>query len=282
MNKLIVNQKEFWSKTGGDIWVKLQKAMDITLYPLGNAALNKLNFSKDCNVLDLGCGCGSTTIDIAYKIKSTGQVTGIDISPTMLKRAAENPNFNILNNIQFKLLDAENDALSNCRYNSVYSRFGVMFFENSVKAFNNIYNSLSKNGEISFICWQQPRLNPWQSLGMQTLKKYIELPEKTENRPGPFAFQEKDYIYNLLKATEFKNILIESHQQEIYFFSNCSISESVKNYISINPVAEQILSKKPKKIRNKAFNSIVKEFEPFHTSKGLKFCSSTWLVYAKK
>ena len=68
MSEVNKNQRDFWSGKGGDIWVERQNAMDTMLSPLGEAALNKLDFSNQENVLDIGCGCGNTTFNIAKKI----------------------------------------------------------------------------------------------------------------------------------------------------------------------------------------------------------------------
>ena len=87
MSEVNKNQKDFWSGKGGDIWVERQNVMDTMLSPLGEAALNKLNFNENENVLDIGCGCGHTTLKIAKRIGSSGNVTGLDISEPMLKRA---------------------------------------------------------------------------------------------------------------------------------------------------------------------------------------------------
>ena len=89
MSEVNKNQKDFWSGKGGDIWVERQNAMDTMLSPLGEAALNKLNFNEEENVLDIGCGCGHTTLNIAKRIGPSGNVTGLDISEPMLKRAKE-------------------------------------------------------------------------------------------------------------------------------------------------------------------------------------------------
>ena len=89
MSEVNKNQRDFWSGKGGDIWVERQNAMDTMLSPLGEAALNKLDFSNQENVLDIGCGCGNTTFNIAKKIAPHGKVTGLDISEPMLKKAKE-------------------------------------------------------------------------------------------------------------------------------------------------------------------------------------------------
>ena len=76
-------QKDFWSGKGGDYWVEKQSEMDIMLNPLGEKALAKLDLQSNSKVLDIGCGCGATTLEIA-KVVSEGTVTGLDISVPML------------------------------------------------------------------------------------------------------------------------------------------------------------------------------------------------------
>ena len=61
-------QKEFWSGAGGDVWVDKQREMDIMLNPLGKNAINKIDFSDKLTILDIGCGCGDTSLDIAKKV----------------------------------------------------------------------------------------------------------------------------------------------------------------------------------------------------------------------
>ena len=80
MSEVNKNQKDFWSGKGGDIWVERQNSMDTMLSPLGEAALKKLNFNEEKNILDIGCGCGHTTLSIAKRIGPSGNVIGLYIS----------------------------------------------------------------------------------------------------------------------------------------------------------------------------------------------------------
>ena len=176
MSEVNKNQKDFWSGKGGDIWVERQNVMDTMLSPLGEAALNKLNFNEEENVLDIGCGCGHTTLNIAKRIGPSGNVTGLDISEPMLKRAKESTFEMSITNASFKCVDAQTEDLGDQIYSAAFSRFGVMFFEDSIAAFKNINKSLISGGYLSFVCWQSPAVNPWQSLFIQEVKKFLDLP----------------------------------------------------------------------------------------------------------
>ncbi len=282
MSEVNKNQKDFWSGKGGDIWVERQNAMDTMLSPLGEAALNKLNFNEEENVLDIGCGCGHTTLNIAKRIGPSGNVTGLDISEPMLKRAKESAVEMSITNTSFKCIDVQTEDLGDQIYSTAFSRFGVMFFEDSVAAFKNINKSLISGGYLSFVCWQSPAVNPWQSLFIQEVKKFLDLPSPPPRSPGPFAFMESEYVSSILEESKFQDIRIEGHEAEVNMFSGRSLSDSVKDYISINPVVTQMLKESSENQIAEIINSGIEAFSPYYSEKGLIFPSATWLVTARK
>ena len=282
MSEVNKNQKDFWSGKGGDIWVERQNAMDTMLSPLGEAALNKLNFNEEENVLDIGCGCGHTTLNIAKRIGPSGNVTGLDISEPMLKRAKESAVEMSITNTSFKCIDVQTEDLGDQIYSTAFSRFGVMFFEDSVAAFKNINKSLISGGYLSFVCWQSPAVNPWQSLFIQEVKKFLDLPSPPPRSPGPFAFMESEYVSSILEESKFQDIRIEGHEAEVNMFSGRSLSDSVKDYISINPVVTQMLKESSENQIAEIVSSGIEAFSPYYSEKGLIFPSATWLVTARK
>ena len=282
MSEVNKNQKDFWSGKGGDIWVERQNAMDTMLSSLGEAALNKLNFNEEENVLDIGCGCGHTTLNIAKRIGPSGNVTGLDISEPMLKRAKESAVEMSITNTSFKCVDVQIEDLGDQIYSAAFSRFGVMFFEDSIAAFKNINKSLISGGYLSFVCWQSPAVNPWQSLFIQEVKKFLDLPSPPPRSPGPFAFMESEYVSSILEESKFQDITIEGHEAEVNMFSGRSLSDSVKDYISINPVVTQMLKESSENQVAEIVNSGIEAFSPYYSEKGLIFPSATWLVTARK
>ena len=282
MSEVNKNQRDFWSGKGGDIWVERQNAMDTMLSHLGEAALNKLNLNEGENVLDIGCGCGHTTLNIAKRISPDGQVTGLDISEPMLKRAKESANEMSISNASFNCVDVQTDDMGEEVYSAAFSRFGVMFFEDPVAAFCNINKSLITGASLSFVCWQSPALNPWQSLFIEAVKKYVDLPSPPPRSPSPFAFMESEYVSSILEESNFQNIMIEGHEAEVNMFSGRSLSDSVKDYISINPVVSGMLKDSTEQEKTEIINSAIEAFSPYYSAKGLMFPSATWLVTTTK
>ena len=282
MSEVNKNQRDFWSGKGGDIWVERQNAMDTMLSPLGEAALNKLNLNEGENVLDIGCGCGHTTLNIAKRISPDGQVTGLDISEPMLKRAKESANEMSISNASFNCVNVQTDDIGEEVYSAAFSRFGVMFFEDPIAAFRNINKSLITGASLSFVCWQSPALNPWQSLFIEAVKKYVDLPSPPPRSPSPFAFMESEYVSSILEESNFQNIIIEGHEAEVNMFSGRNLSDSVKDYISINPVVSGMLKDSTEQEKTEIINSAIEAFSPYYSAKGLMFPSATWLVTTTK
>ena len=282
MEEINKDQKAFWSGKGGEIWVTKQDSMDIMLSPLGEEAIKKLNLSSNENVLDIGCGCGSTTISIANEILNNGTISGIDISIPMIEKAKRSVNDLSISNIDFFVKDVQTENLGKNIFSSAYSRFGVMFFDDPFKAFSNILTSLKESGKLTFVCWQSPKLNPWQSLSVQAVREFIDLPSPPKRNPGPFAFQEKDYVNDILKKAGFKDIQIDDFQREIDMFYGKALEEAAADYLSINPVINEMLKESSQEIRKSVSDSLIEAFRPFYNENRLTFPSATWIVSARK
>ena len=274
-------QKDFWSGKGGDYWVEKQSEMDIMLNPLGEKALAKLDLKSNSEVLDIGCGCGATTLEIAKQV-SEGTVTGLDISVPMLDKAESEAGIQGIANVDFRVVDVQVDQLASEKYDYVYSRFGVMFFDDPYEAFKNIFSSIKEGGELSFVCWQDPSLNPWQSLSVQVIRGYLDMPSPPPRSPGPFAFHEKDYVKEILEKSGFSNISFDDNQEDITMFSGKSLQEASEDYLAINPVVTEMLKDSPDDLKAEIVESLKEAFSEFHKGDGLVFPSATWVVSASK
>ena len=85
-----------------------------------------------------------------------------------------------------------------------------MFFEYPLQAFNNTYQSLKKNGAITFVSWGSFRYNQFFTIPAYSVKKITKIKIPKFNRdPGPFSLREKSYIQKLLKQSGFSNITIK-------------------------------------------------------------------------
>ena len=275
-------QRDFWSGKGGDVWVEKQNAMDVMLEPLGNAALSKLPENLGEHVLDIGCGCGSTTLSIAEQLPKNSKITGVDISKPMLDQARKLATERNLSNTDFQVIDIQTELDEENTYSAAFSRFGEMFFEAPVAAFKNIHRSLQQEAKFSFVCWQSPQFNPWQKLSIQVIKKFVDLPSPPPRSPGPFAFAEINYLESIMVDSGFKDIAIESHEEQITMFVGKSLEEASNDYLSINPVVTAMLEESSQEVKDDISGALQKLFEEYSDGNGLHFPSATWLVTASK
>ncbi|MBT34815.1 MAG: hypothetical protein CMP15_00970 [Rickettsiales bacterium] len=277
-----IKQKEFWTGPAGKVWVEGKNEKDNMLLPLGNFLLKNIKFKSNMNILEIGCGTGYVMKQLRDSIGITGSVTGVDISQTMIKEAETYIKKNGLDNTCCKVLDAENDSLGESQYDLVCSRFGVMFFKNPFKAFENMYKALKNNSYIHFICWQDHKTNPWNSLPLRVVKKYIDLPKIEDKAPSPFAFANKEYIKEILVNANFTDINIIDHTDDIELFKGFELHAAINEFLNKTPVFTDQYNELSDKHKKALFNDLLLNLKNYYVSDALKFSSKTWVVSAKK
>lgn len=275
-------QKDYWTNSAGKLWVKDKVEKDNMLEPLGNYALSKFNIIEGMNVLDIGCGTGITSTQIAKKINNIGYVTGLDFSKTMINEAIKYSEKLGIKNINFAVKDIQNEELKILEYDAAFSRFGVMFFSNPIMAFKNIYSALKKNGILTFICWQSQKENPWYNSGLEIVKKYIDVPLPKENSPGPFAYADKSYIHNILTNSGYKDIEFYSYEKDIELFKGFTLESAIREYIESTPIFKEKILILGALDKEKIFLEIKDIWEPYFKDKHLLFPSKTWVIKCKK
>ena len=199
-------QIEGWNDAIGRSWAMLHERLDRQLTPIGRAAMAKAGFGAGDRVLDVGCGCGETTLEIAGKV---GEVLGADVSAMLLDLARKAADAQGLANVQFVEADAQVAKLPG-PFDVVFSRFGVMFFDDPEAAFANIRKALKPGGRLAFCCWRRPAENVWLALPMQAVGHLLPpLPPSDPNAPGPFAFADSGRVKGILADAGFSEIVIE-------------------------------------------------------------------------
>ena len=210
MSLKIVNddQHEFWNKGIGQKWVKEDNSMNERFTILTKEFFKRAKIEKGDKVLDIGCGGGITSFETSKILGNDGYVLGADISKILLDLAVKN--YSNIKNLEFKYCDVQNYEFEKNSFSKVISRFGVMFFENPIKAFQNINNAIQDGGSLHFVCWTNVMENEFFTAAANIIIKHLDrgFPKLTR-APGPFAFSEKKYVKQILNAAGFENIKVE-------------------------------------------------------------------------
>lgn len=273
-------QQERWNGTDGEYWVEQQEKLDRTLMPVLGPLLEFASPRPGSTVIDIGCGCGATTIELAKAVGPGGHVVGIDLSEPMLARAKERlRNFA---NASCRLGDATKVALADMSAELALSRFGVMFFGDPVAAFANIRSGLAPHGRLRFACWRSIQENPWMAVPLQAVLKHVPpLPKPEPEEPGPFSFAETERVTRILTAAGFSAPRFEGLAIEMDLDAGGSPEDAAMEAANRGP-AKRALENQPEEVRAAAIASIREMLAPYASASGVKLPGSVWLVAAER
>ncbi len=198
MSSANVDQLAYWNGPIGKVWAKEQKKRDRDHEPITEAALALAAAGPGEQVLDIGCGSGTTTLMLAARVGPNGTAIGIDISKPMLEIARQRAHQSA-SPAKFIEGDATDYAFARRSFDLAFSQFGVMFFADPVAAFVNIHKALKPGGRVVFSCWRHPFENPWSHVPESAAKPFLPPAAPADpNAPGRYSFANPDRVRSVL------------------------------------------------------------------------------------
>ncbi len=277
-------QKEMWNGRAGASWVRHNTLLEQLLAEPGRRCMDSLSLPAEARLLDVGCGCGNQTLEWASRLDSHSKITGVDISEPMLALAEELKvaNQNTLNAmVEFVEGDASDSLFPNETFDAIYSRFGVMFFADPTAAFTALRATLKPEGQLGFVCWQSPALNPFFTAPMQAALSVLPAPPPAKpGAPGPFGLADKGVIQRVLADAGFTALKIEPLTLQLSVGASQSFDEIFEELIQIGPAAALIAESDPA-LKEPARAAVYERlFEFYSPDKGVSFDANFWLVNA--
>ncbi len=232
-------QLEFWSGVGGERWVAQQNIRDAMLGGFGKAVLREANAQPGEIVIDVGCGCGETTVALAQAVGESGAVTAVDVSKPILREAQSRlANFP---NTRAVLADAATFSFPTGQVDLVFSRFGVMFFGDPRAAFMNLRKAMQPSGRLVFACWRSPGENPWLTAPAEAISMHFPNQAPPDpDAPGPFAFADPDKVSRILTAAGFAQPTFIKIDQVMDLASGSGVEGAVKRTMEFGIVARNL------------------------------------------
>jgi len=277
-------QKEMWNGRAGASWVRHNTLLEQLLAEPGRRCMDSLSLPAGAQLLDVGCGCGNQTLEWASRLDSHSKITGVDISEPMLALAEELQvaNQNALTaKVEFALGDASEPLFPNETFDAIYSRFGVMFFADPTAAFTTLLETLKPKGQLGFVCWQSPALNPFFTAPMQAALSVLPPPPLAKpGAPGPFGLADKNIIERVLTDAGFTALTIEPLTLQLSVGESQSFDEIFEELIQIGPAAALIAESDPA-LKEPARTAVYERLSEFYSpGKGVSFEANFWLVNA--
>jgi SAM-dependent methyltransferase len=275
---LNADQIAYWNGPGGQHWTDRQQAQDILLAPVSDILVDRAKAKPGERIVDVGCGCGATTVAFAQKVGPTGHVFGIDVSVPMLARARQNVPSDL--QVDFVLGDATVYPFVSGSFDLLVSRFGVMFFAQPALSFANLRRALRPSGRLAFACWREPRDNPWLMMPLQAVYKHVpKLPQLGPEDPGPFAFASEQRVIGVLSEAGFSDIAMERYDMSLDIAIGRGLDAAVESALEIGP-ASRALEGQPPDARAAAAVSVRESLAPFASGQAVPLAASIWIVTA--
>jgi SAM-dependent methyltransferase len=271
----------YWNGHAGARWVREQARLDAMLGPFGEAALDAARVEPVEAVLDVGCGCGDTSLALAARVGSRGRVVGIDVSAPMLERArhraARFSNLSLLEG------DAAREPLERGSFDLVFSRFGVMFFSDPVSAFARLRSALRASGRVAFACWQTLADNPWALLPFEAVASVLGRPEpQPDDAPGTFSFGDAARVRRILEGAGFRDIDLQPFRTTLAFgAASGSVEDAVNEIARVGPVGRLLVGRDPSSVA-RGLAAIATVVPAYRTAQGVvRFPAAAWIATAK-
>ena len=274
------DQITYWNSHAGERWRALQARIDAAFAPLTRVAVAHAAVGVREAVLDVGCGCGATTLELARANGAPNRVLGVDISEPMLGLAVERGESEPGGAPRFLLADAAIHPFERGGFDLVFSRFGVMFFADPVAAFRNLRSALAPSGRLLFICWQPLALNPWLSVPLEAVRPLLPPEEPADpHAPGPFAFADAQRVRGVLKDAGFTGVAVTPHATSLRIAGPGDLAAATDFSAQIGPAARAVAAAEPD-ARTELKAAIGAALASYAGPEGVTLGGAIWIVSA--
>lgn len=267
----------FWNGPGAERWVTQRERFDRVLRPHGELAIDAARLEPRQRVLDVGCGCGDTTLAIGARV-APGTALGLDVSAPMVALARERAEG--LANVSFVVADATTHALEARSFDVVFSRFGVMFFTDPVLAFANLRAATADDGRLAAVVWRSASENPWMCEPVEALRGIVEPPpQPAEGDPGPFALGDPERVKRILGEAGWRRVELAPREPDAVLSETGDREEALAVAMAIGAVG-RALEAADAATRDRAREPLLRWVERHAGDRGVRVPTAVWVVTA--
>jgi len=272
-------QVEYWNDVAGPKWVALDGLINDQIEGLGRTAIERAAPRPGEAVLDVGCGCGHSSVELAGHVGETGRVLGVDVSEPMLVQARSLAR--AAANLDFQVADAQTHGFEAAAFDLAFSRFGVMFFDDPQAAFANILRALRPGGRLVFVCWQEIAKNPWMAIPGAAAMQHLDPPAPPDpSAPGPFAFADRERVAGLLEAAGFSKVHHEALAARVTVGRGLGRAEILEFLVQMGPAGAAMRQAVPE-VQKRIRASVAEAVTPWLTDEGMVAEALCWVVRAE-
>lgn len=270
-------QVDYWNATAGQTWARFQEQLDRQIEPLGLEAMRALAPAVGERILDVGCGCGQTSLELATRVTASGGVIGADISLPMLEVARSRLVPPGAAKPDFRQVDAQSGELGEGSFDAVFSRFGVMFFSDPIAAFSNLRKALKPEGRLTFVCWRLFQENLWMRAPMEAAQPFLPPTQPIDPMsPGPFAFADADRVRSVLADAGFSEVTLHAFNTSI---GGSNLEQTVDLAFRVGPLGSAL--REQPNLAPTVTGAVRSALAAYETPSGVLMPAAVWIVQAR-
>jgi SAM-dependent methyltransferase len=273
---------EAWSGVLFDRFVEYRDLIVLGLAEFGKVAMAMYPPDRGDSVLDIGCGFGDTTQQLAALVGPTGRAVGVDVSEPFIEASINEAEEAGVEKVDFFAADVQVADLGG-PYDYAFSRMGVMFFANPVQALRNIRGALRPGARFVASVWRRKLDNEWVHRTEQVVDQYLDEPEESDEPtcgPGPFSMANPDTVSAQLQIAGFEQPTFTRCDLPLKIGDD--LDRAVAFNMALGPAAELIRlnGKDADKIRPKLEHEIREVLAEFDGEGGVSAPASVWIISA--
>ena len=274
-------QITYWNEQAAVTWTTLQDRLDAMFAPLTTIVLDAAAPAAGERVIDVGCGCGATVLELARRVGANGRVLGVDVSNPMAERARERIAAAGLGNAEVRVTDASVEAFQPGMADLLFSRFGVMFFADPAGAFANLRRAIRPGGRLQFVAWRPFAENAWFSVPFGAAAGLLPPSEPLDpEAPGPFAFANPDRVRRVLGAAGWSDVGLVRQDIALRLSGPGEVAEAAAFATCIGALARALAEAGPE-LRGRVTEAVASALRAHDGPEGVRLTGSVWLVSAR-
>jgi SAM-dependent methyltransferase len=201
--------RDHWERSAPG-WSERRAHLQQVAAPVSHWLVEAIRPQPGHTVLELAAGPGDTGFLAAELIAPGGMLICSDASEPMLEVARERARELGVDNVEFRVLDAEWLDLEAASVDGVLCRWGYMLLADPAAALHETRRVLRPGGRVALAAWDAAEHNPWASVATEVLTQVLGGPEPEPGQPGMFAFAPSGRLEGLVDGAGFTELELDA------------------------------------------------------------------------
>lgn len=270
--------RDVWEGILADKYERYRAPLQVAMDPHNWAAMEASGPRPGQRVLDVGCGYGDSTFDLAARVGQAGHVVGLDVCQPFIDVGRRDAEAAGINHIDWLAADAQTHPFD-AAFDLWFARFGTMFFASPVAALRNLRRALVPGGRAMMLVWTRKIENPWLALAEQVVRPMLPPPDQGPVcGPGPFSMSDAETVTAMMRAAGYARVKLTRVSTEVILTRG--LAETVRFQLAIGPAGEMMRlgGELAEQRRPEIEAAVADALRPYLVDEGVKVRSSAWRV----